>query len=200
MDTGKRNIVVLLLLLTLVLGIITVFITMQTQRNNAPDDSFAMPLNLTIEKFRNVPCTTAFAENESYVEIGAFTNITNALDESGILPEFPLSCSANSIAGKQINLEIELSEFEFNNDVVVSFYGFEDVVEADAVKNFGVFLTQNDETNSCKAVLLNNTIEDFKVGVITILESEDSLEISNCLKYMPDIKLFVENLDNKLKL
>ncbi len=195
MDPKKRTTILALVFLTILLGVVSVIITIQVRRNAAPDDSQAALLNETIAKFAGLTCEEVYAENESYAEIGGFQNIVNNLEFTGTLPEFPVNCSAETLSGQQLNLSVELFEGVFENDVLIAGYGAGDVIDTDSIGDFAFYVTQDNVTNRCVTVLLSS-IEDFKVGVFEITENEE--RVVDCAKYSEDIRTFVNNFDTNL--
>lgn len=195
MDPKKRTTILALVFLTILLGVVSVIITIQVRRNSAPDDSQAALIDETIAKFAGLTCEEVFAENENYAEIGGFQNIVDTLEFTGTLPEYPLNCSAETISGQKLNLGVELSEGIFENDEIISGYGLGAVTDTDSVGDFTFFVTQDNPTNRCVTVLLSS-IEDFKVGVFEITENEE--RVVDCTKYSEDIRTFVNNFATNL--
>lgn len=195
MDPKKRTTIIVLLILTVLLGVASVFITIQVQRNNAPTDSEAF-VNETIALFAGLTCEEVFAERDSYAELGGFTEITNELDFTGALPEVPVNCSSSSVSKQSLNFFVELTEEPFDNEFIVSTYIEGDVIDTDTSGDFTFYLAQA-APKTCKAVILGG-ITDFKAGILSITEPEEKEGDIDCSKYAEDVRIFVNNLDTNL--
>jgi hypothetical protein len=195
MDPKKRTTIIVLLILTVLLGIASVFITLQVQRNNAPTDSEAF-VNETIALFAGLTCEEVFAEKDDYAELGGFTDIKTTLDTTGVTPEIVSSCIANSVSNQQLEFFVELTEGTFDNDTIISGYVEGDVIDTDTTGDFTFYIAQA-TPKSCKAVILSSIV-DFKAGVLTVTESDENTEDIDCIKYGEDVRIFVNNLDTNL--
>jgi hypothetical protein len=195
MDPKKRTTIIVLLILTVLLGIASVFITLQVQRNNAPTDSEAF-VNETIALFAGLTCEEVFAEKDDYAELGGFTQISNNLTSTGVTEEIVTSCTSSSISEQELKFFVELTELDFDNDTIVSGYVEGDVIDTDTTGDFTFYIAQA-TPRSCKAVILS-AIDDFKAGVLTITESDENTEDIDCIKYGEDVRIFVNNLDTNL--